>query len=262
MTQHIRGAEWRAYNESSNYPFSDSATLTNGADFIGEGILLDAVLHPVGAAARMHLSQVLVRNDSVTLRIGDPTNSNLAEVEFDVLDPPDELQLLDQHGRPAGLIVSEAARLATFQSWSLGLHTFTAAQTEFAARCCLPTPEVGLRGFLLDDGSVMTGDVWIVGEDGVVVTSREEQQRQIIRVDIVGDPLFRRRLCNDVFQTPRLLRTLTFRHGCAKIPVSPDEYGNITVTVTSKDQADTILRVRTNAHDLTLETVGERIERI
>ena len=171
------------------------------------------------------------------------------------------------------MLVSEASRLATFQSWTLGDHDFDQEQTEFVARVCVPTPEVGVRGFLLDDGSIMTGDVWIVGDDGVVVTAGEaieevegftSEQRKVVtlRIDVVGDPLFRRRLCSNVFETPKFLKTITVRHQCNSFVCGPDTLGDFKISVGDQDAPDPILRIRSIPEGLRFEAVGEELENL
>lgn len=271
MAQEVRGMEWREYHDSTNYPFSDRATLTNGDDFIGEGVFLDAVFYPVGVTERLFLSQVSVRDELITLYIGDQNRSVIASASFSDIDPPDSLQFVDSYNRPAGLIVSDADRLATFQSWILGDHNFTADQTEFSARVCFPTPEIGVRGFLLDDGSVVSDDAWIIGEEGVVVREETSEvdapgftgetiSQRVIRVDIVGDPLFRRQLCSDIFTTPRFLEQVTFKHGCRKVVCGPDEFGDLKVSVSKIDREDTILRIRATPGGLVFEAIGEKLD--
>ena len=83
---------------------------------------------------------------------------------------------------------------------------------------------------------------------------------QVIRVDVVGDPLFRRRLCEGVFTTPNFLRTITARQDCREVICEGDESGNILISVGSQDSPDTVLRVRATADGLVFETVGERQE--
>lgn len=274
MTQRIVHPEWRQYFETTKYPFSDTATLTNQEEdqnFIPEGVFLDAALYPVGGRARLYLSKVVIAADTATLYIGDPVVSELASGIINLLDPDDEVVLVDTAGRPAGVLVSESARLLSFQGWTDGEHTFDISDTEFVARVCLPTPEVGVRGFQLDDGSVLTGDVWFVGDDGVVLTHQTASEPdpavpggtrevQVIRIDVVGDPLYRRRLCEGVFTTPNFLQTITAREGCREVVCEGDESGNVLISVGSQDAPDTILRIRATSEGLVFETVGERQE--
>lgn len=274
MAKRILHPEWRDRNETTKYPFADSADLTNSAgDFIGETLFLDVSFYPIGGIERMYLSKVVVTNEKVKIFIGDQNTTELASSEFDLLTPPDIIEFVDADERPAGLIVSEANRLATFQSWTIGTHEFTVDQTEFVARVCMPTPEIGVRGIVLEDGSIFADDIWIIGDDGVVVRretitvpkvgfTNETETLEVIRVDIIGDPMFRRRLCSNVFVTPSLLKTLTFRHGCQAVVCGPDELGDLKITAGSQDADDTILRIRSVPEGLTFEAIGETVEGI
>lgn len=219
----IRHPEWRNSNEDTKYPFSQTATLVNDAgDVIFETTFLDASFYVVGADAELYLSKVKVAADTVTLYIGDKSDEEIASSTFNRATPPDVISFVDSNERPAGLIVSESIRLSIFSSWAIGIHEFAIEQTAFVARCCHAVPNVGLRGFELDDGSVVTGDVWLVGDDGVVLSCEDaevgggctgdSQTVKVVRVDIVGDPLFRRKLCSQpgVFENPQFLQKLTF----------------------------------------------------
>lgn len=274
--QRIVHPEWRDYHDPTKYPFADTATLVNTEEdqnFIPEGVFLDAAIYPIGGGNRMYLSKVVVTTESATIYIGDETQTELASGEIDLVNPQDNIALADSYGRPAGLLVSEASRLIAFQGWAVGTHTFRPDQTEFAARVCFPTPEIGVRGFLLEDGSVLTGDVWLVGDDGVVLSSRQDVEPDpdnptatrpvtVIRIDVVGDPLFRRRLCGDLFQSAVYLRSITARQDCREVVCEADSEGNIHIGVGKQDAVDSILRIRATAEGLIFETVGERQEGI
>lgn len=268
--------EWRDVNEPIAYPFVDDATLRNSTGrFIPEGTFLDATLYPIGGGEKLRLSQVQVSHEEVVIYIGDQVNERIAYGRFSLLDPPNDLRLVDFWGRAAGLLVSAAERLALFQAWGLGTHSFDVTATEFVTDVCIPTPEIGLRGFVLEDGSVFTGDIWLVGEDGVVLSTTTQQPgdasgicgpspepETVIRVDVVGDPLFRRRLCGSALVTPRFLQTITAVRGDKKFVCGPNETGDIKITVGHQDSPDTILRVRTTPQGLIIEAVGERLENV
>lgn len=272
----IRHPEWRDELEPTKYPFSEAATLRSGNDLILNELFLDAVFYPVGNSARLYLSQVLVTHSEVTLTIGTAASPSLASGTFNHLDPPSKVAFEDQYGRPSGVVVSEPERLAVFQSWSVGTHTFNSTQTEFAAAVSIPTPEIGLRGIVLEDGSFFSGDVWMVGDDGVVLRREllslpenpagcdqgRTVQVPVIRVDIVGDPLFRRRLCTDdsLFATPRYVEQLTFTQGVYQFSCSPDAIGDIKVMAGNHLAEDTVLRIRTTAEGIIIEAVGEQLE--
>lgn len=217
----IRHPEWRDSHDPTKYPFSQTATLqSDTGNVVLEGAFLDAALYPVGGGAELYLSRVVVQPETVTLYIGDPNNATLASGTFDTAAPPAELCLFDVYGRPAGLLVSSSERLALFAAWAVGEHSFISTDTPFVARCCMPVPDVGFRGFELASGEIVTDDIWLVGENGVVLTHEQATApddcsgagttSEVIRIDIVGDPLFKRKLCADdgAFETPRFLRQL------------------------------------------------------
>ena len=83
----------------------------------------------------------------------------------------------------------------------------------------------------------------------------------MIEVNVVGDSLFRRRLCSDedLFDTPQFIRTITFKYGEEEFVVQPDEFGDIQITVNNAAAEDTILRVRNTVDGIRLSTVGEEL---
>jgi len=240
-------------------------------EFILEGTFLDAHLYPIGAGTGMYLRAVELSYEKGIIYIGDADNDTVCTGEFDIPIDVNDIRLLDSYGRPAGILVSEPARLALIQSWGNGLHSFEPGDTPFVASCCMPTPEIGVRGIVLEDGSLFAGPVWIMGDDGVALRYEEaelpatkcgESARtvQVIRVDVVGDPLFQRRLCTDVdlFQTPNPVRKIQIKERGNPVALcAPDENGNISIQMNNSEAVDTALRVRTTDEGLVFEVVGD-----
>lgn len=254
--------EWRDYNGPTKYPFGDTASLVNAAgDFIPETAFLDASLYPIGGKAGLYVSRVTIADNTVTITIGDPSAEQRCTGSFDLLTPPATVALADSCGRPAGMLVSEATRLSVFQAWSAGVHKFLETQTPFAAACCQPTPEIGVRGILLADGSVLTGDIVLVGDNGVVLTPVVDAERdhEVIRVDVVGDPLFRRKLCGDLFVEPVFLRTITVQAGEESVVCGPDVNGDFKITAGTAAAADSVLRIRSTPEGLVMEVAGQSL---
>lgn len=274
MSKRILHPEWRSVLAPVPYPFADDATLQNSAgDFLPFDVLLDLSLYLHGLAVGAYLSQVLIENDLATLTFGDSLTVSRASGSFNLLAPPEEIRLVDRYDRPAGVIVSEPLRLAVFQSWSPGLHEFTATQTPLVASCCVPISDVGVGGLLLDDGSLLSGDVWLVGDEGVVLEcdtvivpgdcQQAASEQKVVRVHIVGDPLFRRRLCAPgLFQTPRFLEQIVFQSGPKSHVCTPSETGSVKIGLGSQDNDQPILRVRPTTDGLLIETIGERLDRL
>lgn len=239
--------------EHTKYPFMDDATLT-GVDKvqrIDRDMFLDASLYPIGVTGAVYISNINIKPREVTITISDKTRKPKATATFDPLTAGEVLNVVDVRGRPAGVLVSDPLRLVRFTSWSTGNHAFLPAATQFVPSCVIPTPEVGVRGMSTAADDLFTGDIVIIGENGVVVRKDGEG---VVRVDIVGDPLFRRKLCVpvDLFTTPRFIKTI---NGCP-----PDKYGNFNITVGGNLNEETILRVYKVDTGLVIEAVGTTIQ--
>lgn len=270
MAEQILFPEWRKQNSTTKYPFSARASLTNleGRVFVA-GLFLDAALYPIGATSGLYLSSVVIDHENITVFVGDAVDGARASGTIPLINPPDDLVLEDIYGRPAGILVSESQRLSQFQSWGVGTHEFLPADTEFAVTVCFPTPEVGVRGIQLESGELFIGDVWLVGDDGVVLRAESAvvplacgegaHTNQAIRVDIVGDPLFRRRLCQpaSLFNTPRFVRQIRIIGPNMDFVCEPDEHGNIPITSNNRLVGDTVLRIVTTATGIRIGAVGQ-----
>ena len=199
-------------------------------------------------------------------------NANQASGSFSLVSPPSEVALVDALGRPAGVLISEPLRLGIFATWGVGTFNFEAQATEFSATVCFPTPEIGVRGILLDDGTLLTGQVFLVGTGGVQLRRERinldpgegcstPQTLEVIRLDVLGDPLFlRAQQVGNLFATPRWLKTLTFVDDKQTVICGPDAYGNVLVTVNNNLAADTALRVHPTARGTQINVVGSVLE--
>ncbi len=261
--------EFRDQFETTKYPFTEQASLRNErGDTILHGTFLDAHIYPIGGEARMYVSQIDVEFERVRLSIGDARNPVRCFGEYETTDLPEKLLLQDPYGRPAGILITEPSRIAVFQSWGIGNHGFRPTQTEFLATCCMPTPAIGVRGIVLEDRTLLTGRFWVVGDDGVVVRheqqtreaecDRPEELLEIIRVDVVGDPLYRRRLCvePDLFVTPRPIQRIRFVDPEREVECGPNEFGNITIQGNDLLASKPAVRIRQTEQGLVVEVAG------
>lgn len=246
--------EFRDEYAPTRYPFADSATLvaSNTGQSLDPDIFLDASIYPLNAQGGLYISRIDVASRAVQIHIADQLRQIWASATFDPILPPADLPLHDEWGRPAGILVSEADRLARFSTWASGSHDYLPTATPFAVACVIPLPETGVRGLLTAREELFVGDVLLVGDNGVVLRT-DPEHANTIRVDIVGDPLFLRKLCTpiDLFETPRLIQTI---NDCP-----PDSHGNFNITVGDHYNAETILRVRSSAEGLTIEAVGQTV---
>lgn len=242
--------QFRDQNEHSRYPFSDVATLqsTTGYDF-GVDTLLDARIHLINGGVGVALRDVTVTLDKVTLTVGDGTTS--ASADYDPSSPPSRLGLLDVSGRPAGLLLTDSTALAGLGTWPVGVHNFRAGSAEFVASCVDPMYDPTVVGLSVT-GGVASGDIWLIGDKGVVLSVGDDGA---IRVDAVGDPYALRAACDSMtgFVTPALLRTIN--------GVGPDDFGAFHLVPADGVAGRTPLRiVQAGPGRLRVEVIGRLLE--
>lgn len=253
---HILFPEFRDEQRSSRYPFSDAATLQNRenpAIRVGQDTFLDASFFAIGGGARTYISAITVTPQEITIAIGDNDLTTRLTATYNPLQPPADgvLNFFDIYGRPGGIILSSPTELALFSSWAAGTYEFTQEQTEFVASVSIPANEPGVRALLPETKQLMTGDVWLVGDQGVVVRL---DGPNIIRFDIIGVPLFKRALCeprSENFPTKRFVKTI---NGCIA-----DEFGNFTITASNRFAPDSVLRVYVDNDALVIDAAGRSI---
>lgn len=257
--------QFRDEQSANKYPFADSANLTAATGLkIENDLFVDASFFGIGTTTRLYLSQVTVTAQKVIFTIGDETNFAKLTGSYDILKPPDNgvITVQDNYKRPAGLLLAapavrdqdgtlkKASTLVRFSAWPVGVHRFTAEATEFVATAVIPANEPGVRALLPETNELQTGDIWIVGNNGVVVRAEGEH---VIRIDVVGVPLFKRLVCapQTNFPTKSFLRTI---NNCG-----PDEYGNFTITATDKNVSHPNVRIYPNNGTLALDTIGQEV---
>lgn len=260
----IRFPEFRASLESTTYPFVPTASLHNGQVGFLEGTFLDAHLYAVNSSGRCYISQVVVQSDQFTIYVGDATDATRLSAVSPIPLTQGVLQLVDGYGRPSGVLVSEPSRLALLAAWGLGTHVFEQAQTEFCITCQMPIPDTGVSGFRLESGEILSGRIWLIGEDGVMLRTERTTDAAgnnwwLLRVDVVGDPLYLQRLCDDasLFVPVNPIRTIRVCHnGNFLYDCLPDEYGNFNIQMNDALAADAALRIRTISDGVVFQVEG------
>ncbi len=231
----------------SRYPFLDTCPMVaDTLQMLDADLFLDASLYPVGNVGPLHISAVTVQSRLVVLQISNRSRTVVASTAFDPFEVGDVLAVTDTLGRPAGVLVSDATRLARFSSWVEGEHNFSQTSAVFVPSCVIPSPATGVRGVRTQQGDTLTDTVLLVGGAGVILRYVDDT----IRIDVVGDPLHRRRLCEQagVFRTPTFVQTI---NGCP-----PDQYGNIMITVGDHLVDKGVLRLSQYSDGLVIEANG------
>ena len=250
--------QFRDEQSDSRYPFADRAALVSQERKleISRDTFIDAAIYVIGGDARAYISSIVVTPSLITFYIGDTGNKKIASATFNPFAVPADgaLELIDSYGRPAGMLLSTALALAAFSAWPNETHTFKLADTEFVAGVVIPANEPGVRAVTGADGELLTGDVWLVGDRGVVLRAADEHT---VRVDVVGEPLFHRVVCEPVarFQPKTFVQTITVNG----VTCGPDEYGNFALTATGHAASDTILRIYFQDGTIKIDTVGKKV---
>jgi hypothetical protein len=237
--------EWSNEQENSTYPFSDIATMSSKTTALPKSLFVDAKLYPIGGGYGQYLSLISIGKNSVTVKISDDSGE-LCSGTYDRESDSKSIQLFDSYGRSAGVLVGLPGSIKLLFSWPEGDYPFKAEQTAFTATVIVPTPEVGVRGIMLPDGTLMTGDVWLVGEQGVRIYPEDGA----IRVDVVGDPTARNRFYGEDLaskNTPYLI-TINGRPS--------NQCGDFKIVSTGGRAIDTVLRVLPESNGISLSFTG------
>ena len=109
-------------------------------------------------------------------------------------------------GRPAGVMVINPSMLSTLVTGTIEYNQY---QTPFVSSVLMPVPTSTVSGIIVDGTNTkLTGDVWLVGGDGVVLSRTIDGH---IKVDMVGEPLFVRKSFadnNEEFQPPTFVKSI------------------------------------------------------
>lgn len=242
MALGVQFHDWRDTNARRKYPFADHVNASNGVVDIPDDLFVDGRLYPIGANEQLYLSRITKTSNSLTFAIRATGTDELATAVFTLDDIPSngELAFTDTYGRPAGVLLSTETDLQSFSGLDTGEYTFLLTQTEFAAAVIVPQPAAGVRGFVLPDGTFVTGNVWLVGEDGVLIRRDTDGA---LRIDVIGDPFASRKLCADE-EANEDVRAL--RPYCAIKTINgiePDDKGNFQLIVGSNQSLSPILRI-------------------
>lgn len=260
----IRHQEFLRELQDTNYPFAANATRTNGVSQLSQTVFTDCSFYPATSVGNLFLSRVIVSTSDLRLVIGDRQTSDLLVGTVAAPVTGNRITLRDKQNRPAGLILSDPTNLGVLFALGLGTHAFTREQTEFCASCHVPLPVPPVAGFQLPDGDIVSGEVWLVGSGGVVVSALPVGSETQVRVDLVGDPLFLQRLCGISEFNPAVpVRRIRVVNGIEGTPpvyeCDATPTGNFALQMNNALAANTALRVHTTATGIVIEVAGSNL---
>ena len=250
------GYEWRDQLKDTKYPFCDRCSLATSDNFvIDKSAIYDASFYIVNWSSRLFITSIEVLYDvapQVNIYVGNSTNEKVAHATIDPFNLPVVITFSDVLGRQAGIMVVDTVAMSFIQTWPIGEYLFRDT-AEFIPSVVLPMPDNMVSALKCEDGSLTSNSVWLIGEDGVVLRLDGHNN---IRVDIIGDPLFKRKQNPSTFVTPRFIKTIN------NIP--PNDNGDFRITVGNYEASDTILRIYPDPSlpGLRIELVGQELQAI
>lgn len=180
MSVEILLGEYRNQNNRRHYPFADNVTLADSDGIaLPVDFLIDAFLYPIDLANGLHVSRISITSrkiyfaDTVTGKEhGVATLPAVASAVY-VYEPVSPFRQIGTAVFGVGLasaLIGSTERI------------FAPGATELTPTAYIPLNQTGVRGFVLEDGSLITGNVIFEGENGVVINS----QVNTLEIDIYG----------------------------------------------------------------------------
>lgn len=247
----------------SPYPFGDGCSLRSGSGVTlpADGFV-DALVYPRDAGTPVGLRRVEVSGGRLTFWVGGPGRPLAASCVVQPEAPGGAHTLVDPEDRLCGCLVLDAEELLAAVAWPEGTHDFPAGAADFVDRCVVPWSDRAVTAVRVGN-QLLSGLVFVVGDHGVVAgQDTVNTDANMLRLDAVGDPLFRRRQCSGgdpaSFPTPRFVRRVrVINPDLSEFTVEPDEYGEILIVPAGWTAADTTLRIRPDGADgLRFEAAG------
>lgn len=234
--------------KNTKYPFTDTATLTsiNGDLTLPAEIFCDASIYIPGVIAPVYIQKITTTRAGISLTVTDYSKQYTATGA--IIPQDDSINLLNNSEQQVGLIVA-SVDLTYFTSIPEGEYIFTDKATSFVPKCIVPLVDVGVTSVGVKDGKQLYGDVWLIGKDGIVFRCMDEESsdgecaEHTIRVDIVGDALFKRE--DSKFKVPAFVQTIN--------GVPANEYGDFLITVGEEKD---ILRITNSSEGITIYAAG------
>jgi len=178
--------EYRNQHSRRRYPFADEATLTDAdGQILPTDFLIDAHMYPIDLENSLYMSRIELTEAKIYFA-DTVTNAvhGVAEVDFD--ERVAYVYQDDAYARQIGILTFGDGLVGLFRGRET--RTFEAAATPLCPTAYIPLNQEGVRGIIPDDDTLITGAVKVEGRNGVLVTSRIESGRHILRIDILGEP--------------------------------------------------------------------------
>ena len=235
---------------NQSYPFYDFATLVTGEGIqFPKQLFLDACFYPAGDNLNLYMSSVIVGPLKVVFEFSSEDGVIAKAAVANKTNVPDQITVKDQYDRQAGVIIFNPIEAKQLQTLELGVYSFNSDSAKISQNAIIPMPEETIRGFIVN-GEIFSEHVKFVGEDGVYFTEEDG----VVRVDVIGDPYFLRKNCEDEgvnvenFDTGPYLKTINGE--------APNENGDFFFAIKEFGNELTVLRIQPQSGGLLIKLIG------
>ena len=200
-----------------------------------------------GVGSAVYVTRITLAIDSVTIVLADDAHGDICTGTARGTDTA--VTLTDLYGRDVGMLIVDATYLAALGKPPAVLE-FAPDALPLAAACVVPQPQLVVGGIADAWANLVTGNVWLVGERGVVLAV--DAGTNTITVHIIGDRRAEQAACVDkggTYVQPRFVKRITVLYeGVAEGVAEPNPLtGGITIVPNSLTSADSVLRINNPA---------------
>jgi len=178
MSIDVMYQEWVSSNKVRRYPFAENSSLISQQGVaLPNDLFTDAIFYPIDLVGELYVSSVDATTN--TIIVSDADTLLVKGVSTNVFGSGLH-HFYDDIGRHVGSATTGKGILEV-----AGSFTFDVTSTPLEGAVVYPQNQPGLRGIRLPDGTVLTGEVTLIGRDGIMLATNNDGT---IRVDVVGAP--------------------------------------------------------------------------
>ena len=161
--------EYRNQNSNRVYPFADSSTLIDTSGFaLPTDFIIDAFLYPIDITGSIYLHSIDTANAKIYFAT---TDNDEPFAVADYVNTSDTAYVYEtgEYERQIGTLVFGSGMAEVLGGDVVRL--FTSDTAALCPTAYITMNQAGVRGFLLDDGTLVTGDITLTGGTGLTITS-------------------------------------------------------------------------------------------
>lgn len=245
--------------DAGKYPFTSNSTLQSKEGIIipNESVL-DASFYPTGEYETIRIGEIDKKLQGSTIKIYS-SYDKIGEGNLDDIDDK-IIKIKDNYNRDIGIIVIDETFLFFIKNLKPNQYYFDLESAVFLPSCITIRPNSFLEGFTDENGNIVSGEVWLVGEAGVFLNYTQDSS---ITINCIGDPLFKTRFLEKT--ADYMLENVPIKEIIIKNfnqmyynsnKVKPDKYGNILLSSRGAFDNKSILKIRPTENGIKMEILN------